>query len=64
MKPSAFLEIPAHKGVIDEVDIAPDGRIFVSLGTDTKVYFWDISSGKRLAELPTLSELGKEYRVC
>ncbi|CAI4226282.1 unnamed protein product [Auanema sp. JU1783] len=56
-------EIRAHQGDIDDVDISPDGRIIMSIGTDGVFSMWDMMSGKKIQDLEIPAVIGKGYRV-
>ena len=38
-----------HTDVVHTLALAPDGRMLASAGMDTRIRFWDIARGERLA---------------
>lgn len=62
-KPKPLLKLLAHNGDVDDLDISPDGRTIVSIGHDAHVYLWAMNDGKKLMELPHLTDIGKQFRV-
>uniref|UniRef100_F1L5W7 Prolactin regulatory element-binding protein n=1 Tax=Ascaris suum TaxID=6253 RepID=F1L5W7_ASCSU len=62
-KPKPLLKLLAHNGDVDDLDISPDGRTVVSIGHDAHVYLWAMNDGKKLMELPHLTDIGKQFRV-
>lgn len=44
-------EIVAHTGAVSQVEFAPDGSTFISVGRDKTVAVWDTASRRRIAAL-------------
>lgn len=58
-----LLQIAAHEGTVDDLDISADGKILISTGHDAKVFLWDVIEGHKLLQVNAPESLKSQFRV-